>query len=77
MKVKLTAAGYKDNALLGKKFNVLYKLCEETSCQLCGPIVDDETNMYMSMSSTRALPLAVALGLFALARFVPFDGSLL
>ena len=29
MKVKLTGAGYKDNALLGKKFNVLYKLCEE------------------------------------------------
>jgi dynein heavy chain len=29
MKVKLTGAGYKENALLGKKFNVLYKLCEE------------------------------------------------
>ena len=29
MKVNLTGAGYKDNALLGKKFNVLYKLCEE------------------------------------------------
>ena len=29
MKVKLTGAGYKDNAILGKKFNVLYKLCEE------------------------------------------------
>ena len=29
MKVKLTGAGYKESALLGKKFNVLYKLCEE------------------------------------------------
>ena len=29
MKVKLTGAGYKENAILGKKFNVLYKLCEE------------------------------------------------
>ena len=29
MKVKLTGAGYKESALLGKKFNVLYRLCEE------------------------------------------------
>ena len=29
MKVKLTGAGYKENAILGKKFNVLYRLCEE------------------------------------------------
>ena len=29
MTVKLTGAGYKTNALLGKKFNVLYRLCEE------------------------------------------------
>ena len=29
MKVKLTACGYRDATLLAKKFNVLYKLCEE------------------------------------------------
>ena len=29
MKVKLTACGYKDNAILAKKFNVLYRLCEQ------------------------------------------------
>ena len=29
MKVKLTACGYTGNALLAKKFNVLYRLCEE------------------------------------------------
>ena len=29
MKVKLTGAGYQSNAILGKKFNVLYALCEE------------------------------------------------
>ena len=29
MKVKLTGAGYRENAILGKKFNVLYRLCEE------------------------------------------------
>ncbi|KOO34920.1 dynein gamma flagellar outer arm [Chrysochromulina tobinii] len=29
MKVKLTGAGYRENAILGKKLNVLYKLCEE------------------------------------------------
>ena len=29
MKVKLTGCGYATNAILGKKFNVLYRLCEE------------------------------------------------
>jgi dynein heavy chain len=29
MKVELTRAGYRENAILGKKFNVLYKLCKE------------------------------------------------
>ena len=29
MQVKLTGAGYKQNAILGKKFNVLYALCEQ------------------------------------------------
>ena len=29
MKVKLTACGYTHNAILAKKFNVLYRLCEE------------------------------------------------
>ena len=29
MKVKLAACGYKDSALLSKKFNVLYRLCEQ------------------------------------------------
>merc|ERR1719454_2109906 len=29
MQVKLTGCGYVQNALLAKKFNVLYKLCEE------------------------------------------------
>merc|ERR1719261_875850 len=29
MTVKLTGAGYKENKICGKKFNVLYKLCEE------------------------------------------------
>ena len=27
--VKLTGAGYKENKICGKKFNVLYRLCEE------------------------------------------------
>eukprot|EP00966_Prymnesium_polylepis_P264416 6108677-Prymnesium_polylepis.2 len=29
MKVKLTGCGYQENALLAKKFNVLYALCEQ------------------------------------------------
>ena len=29
MKVKLTSSGYRDSALLSKKFNVLYRLCEQ------------------------------------------------
>ena len=29
MKVKLTGCGYAENALLAKKFNVLYALCEQ------------------------------------------------
>ena len=29
MTVKLTGAGYKENKICGKKFNVLYRLCEE------------------------------------------------
>ena len=29
MKVKLTGCGYSQNQLLAKKFNVLYRLCEQ------------------------------------------------